>query len=125
MYYSAITATFSSAHALRHYAGKCERLHGHNWRVEVVVAAERLDPAGMGLDFTVLRAKTAEVIGEMDHRYLNELEPFLEVNPSSELIARYIHERLSTSVNDGRVKVSTVKVWESEGSWAEYRSDCE
>jgi 6-pyruvoyltetrahydropterin/6-carboxytetrahydropterin synthase len=121
MYYSAITATFSSAHALRNYGGKCERLHGHNWRVEVTVAAERLDEAGMGLDFTVLRAKTAEVLAVFDHRFLNEVEPFREQNPSSELIARHVFDSLSTTINEERARVYSVRVWESDGSWAEYR----
>jgi 6-pyruvoyltetrahydropterin/6-carboxytetrahydropterin synthase len=121
MYYSAITGTFSAAHSLRNYQGKCERLHGHNWRVEVVVATEELDKAGMGLDFTVLREKTAAVLAELDHRFLNECPPFTEVNPSSELIARHLFERLAGCVEDGRVRVAAVKVWESDGSWAEFR----
>ena len=121
MYYSAITATFSSAHALRNYCGKCERLHGHNWRVEVTVGSTELDAAGMGLDFTVLRAKTAEVVADLDHRFLNELEPFREASPSSELIARHFFERIAAAVDDGRVRVVAVKVWESDGCWAEYR----
>jgi 6-pyruvoyltetrahydropterin/6-carboxytetrahydropterin synthase len=118
MYYSAITGTFSAAHSLRNYQGKCERLHGHNWRVEVTVASEQLDQAGMGLDFTVLREKTTAVL---DHRFLNECAPFTELNPSSELLARHLFERLAGCVDDGRVRVAAVKVWESEGSWAEYR----
>ena len=121
MYLSAITATFSAAHSLRNYQGKCERLHGHNWKIEVVVGAERLDEAGMGLVFTVLRAKTAEVLAELDHRFLNEIEPFREANPSSELLSRHLFERIGALVNDDRVRVVTVRVWESEGSWAEFR----
>jgi 6-pyruvoyltetrahydropterin/6-carboxytetrahydropterin synthase len=121
MYYSAINATFSSAHALRNYAGKCERLHGHNWRVEVVVAADRVDVAGMGLDFTILRERTAALLGRLDHRYLNELEPFGVINPSSELIAQHLFEELSTAINDDRIRVYSVKVWESDGSWAMYQ----
>jgi len=121
MYLSAITASFSAAHALRNYGGKCERLHGHNWKIEVTVGADRLDECGMGLDFTVLRARTAEVLGELDHRFLNEVEPFRDANPSSELLSRHLHERIGALVNDDRVRVVAVRVWESEGSWAEYR----
>ncbi len=121
MYLSTITASFSAAHALRNYGGKCERLHGHNWKIEVTVGAERLDECGMGLDFTVLRARTAEVLAELDHRFLNEVEPFREANPSSELLSRHLFERIGALVNDERVRVVTVRVWESEGSWAEYR----
>ena len=121
MYYSAITATFSAAHALRNYQGKCERLHGHNWKIEVRTGAESLDEAGMGLDFTVLRERLAAVLAALDHRFLNDLEPFQACSPSSELIARHIFERLAPSVDDARVRLIAVKVWESEGSWAEYR----
>jgi 6-pyruvoyltetrahydropterin/6-carboxytetrahydropterin synthase len=121
MYYSAISATFSAAHALRNYQGKCERLHGHNWKIEVLTGTETLDEAGMGLDFTVLRERLGAVLAGLDHRFLNDLEPFQACSPSSELIARHIFERLSPAVDDGRVRLIGVKVWESEGSWAEYR----
>jgi len=121
MYRSAITATFSAAHALRNYQGKCERLHGHNWKIEVRTATETLDAAGMGLDFTVLRERLGAVLALLDHRFLNDLEPFQACSPSSELIARHIFEQLEPAVNDGRVRLVAVKVWESEGSWAEFR----
>lgn len=121
MYYSAITASFSAAHALRNYQGKCERLHGHNWKIEVLTGTEALDQAGMGLDFTVLRERLGTVLSHLDHRFLNDLEPFQACSPSSELIARHIFERLAPAVDDGRVRLVAVKVWESEGSWAEYR----
>lgn len=121
MYLSAITATFSAAHYLRNYRGKCENVHGHNWKVEVTVETGSLDAAGMGLDFTVLRRKTSEVLGDLDHRALNELPSFSEENPSSENIARYIFTRLREEVDDGRVRLRSVKVWESDTSWAEYR----
>jgi len=121
MYYSGITASFSAAHALRNYQGKCERLHGHNWKIEVQTATGTLDMAGMGLDFTVLRERLGAVLAQLDHRFLNDLEPFLTCSPSSELIARHIFEQLVPTVNDGRVQLVAVKVWESEGSWAEFR----
>ena len=120
MYLSAITATFSAAHYLRNYEGKCENLHGHNWKVEVTVETETLDGASMGLDFTVLKKETAKVLGGLDHGVLNEQSPFRESNPSSENIARHIFENLRGSVEDGRVRLRSVKVWESETSWAEY-----
>ena len=121
MYQSAITATFSAAHYLRNYRGKCENLHGHNWKVEVVVETEVLDDAGMGLDFTVLKRRTAEVLAGLDHKTLNEVTPFSEENPSSENIARHIFNALEGMVDDGRVRLRSVKVWESDTSWAEYR----
>ncbi len=121
MYFSAITASFSAAHALRNYQGKCERLHGHNWKIEVRTAAETLDAAGMGLDFTVLRERLGTVLAQLDHRFLNDLEPFLNCSPSSELIARYIFEKLEPTVNDERNRLAAVRVWESESSWAEFQ----
>ncbi len=121
MYHSAITASFSAAHSLRNYQGKCERLHGHNWKIEVLTGTESLDAAGMGLDFTVLRERLSAVLAQLDHRFLNDLEAFQTCSPSSELIARHIFERLAPAVDDGRVRLVAVKVWESEGSWAEYR----
>ncbi len=121
MYLSAITATFSAAHYLRNYQGKCENLHGHNWKVEVTVESGSLDSAGMGLDFTILRRKTSEVLGDLDHRALNELPAFSEENPSSENLARYIFTRLREEVEGGRVRLRSVRVWESDTSWAEYR----
>ena len=75
----------------------------------------------MGLDFTVLRERLGAVLAHLDHRFLNDLEPFQACSPSSELIARHIFEQLEPAVNDGRVQLVAVKVWESEGSWAEYR----
>jgi 6-pyruvoyltetrahydropterin/6-carboxytetrahydropterin synthase len=121
MYLTAITTSFSAAHYLREYEGTCEKLHGHNWKIEVAVETGELDRAGMGLDFRVLKEKTAEVIAALDHSVLNELPPFLEQNPSSENLARHIFSELVEAVDDGRVRLRGVKVWESDTSWAEYR----
>ncbi len=121
MFLTAITASFSAAHYLREYEGKCENLHGHNWKVEVTVESSELDRAGMGLDFRVLKEKTGEVLADLDHRVLNELPAFREQNPSSELLARHIFRELRASLDGGRVRLHAVRVWESESSWAEYR----
>jgi 6-pyruvoyltetrahydropterin/6-carboxytetrahydropterin synthase len=121
MYVSSITATFAAAHFLRNYGGRCESLHGHNWKVEVQAECSELDDAGMGLDFTLLRRETAKVLSTLDHTVLNELPPFREENPSSENIARYVFAELDRTVTDERVAVRKVRVWESDSSWAEYR----
>jgi 6-pyruvoyltetrahydropterin/6-carboxytetrahydropterin synthase len=121
MYVSSITATFAAAHFLRNYGGKCENLHGHNWRIEVQAECRELDEAGMGLDFTFLRRETAKVLSSLDHTVLNELTTFGEQNPSSENIARHIFTELDGVVTGGRVKMRKVRVWESDTSWAEYR----
>ncbi|MBM3250418.1 MAG: 6-carboxytetrahydropterin synthase QueD [Candidatus Omnitrophica bacterium] len=107
---------FSSAHNLRGYKGKCEELHGHNWRVQVEVAGEKLDKAGMLLDFKAMKAKLKGVLGGLDHKYLNNIPYFKKVNPTSENIARYIYDRVKAQ----GLKVNAVTVWESENSRATY-----
>ena len=121
MYLTTIATTFSAAHFLREYEGRCENLHGHNWRVEVTVRCTELDRAGMGLDFRLLKEKTANVLGLLDHSVINEKGPFTTLNPSSENLARYIFEEMTGALDDTRVTMHAVKVWESETSWAEYR----
>ena len=121
MYLTTVYATFSSAHYLRGYSGKCENLHGHNWKVEVTVETDTLDQAGMGMDFSVLRRTTGDFLSALDHKVLNELPPFREMNPSSENLAHHIFAGLQGKIDDDRVGLRSVKVWESETSWAEYR----
>jgi 6-pyruvoyltetrahydropterin/6-carboxytetrahydropterin synthase len=111
---------FAAAHNLINYQGDCENLHGHNWKVEVVVATENLDKAGLGLDFKVLKARTNAVLDTLDHKYLNDLEPFREKSPSSENIARYLFEELCKSFETDDVIVDSVNVWESDNACASY-----
>jgi 6-pyruvoyltetrahydropterin/6-carboxytetrahydropterin synthase len=120
MYELKIVTDFSAAHRLENFCGKCESLHGHNWKVEVFLRGDRLDNAGLVRDFGVVKAKTREVLAELDHQYLNDLPIFRQQNPSSENLARYLFERLGTTLNDGSVQVSRVSVWESDTSCASY-----
>ena len=120
MFEVAIEVWFSAAHSLRHYRGKCEELHGHNWKVEVTTMREDLDEIGMVIDFKILKEKTREIMELLDHHYLNELQPFTEQNPSSENIARYLYGELRTALQEEKVKLSRVTVWESEGAKATY-----
>ncbi len=120
MYELKIITEFSAAHNLRNFPGKCEALHGHNWKVEVVVSGEELDGSGVVLDFAEVKAATSKVMSEIDHRYLNELPFFVEHNPSSENIARYIFERLQEKITDERVRVRRVTAWESQDACATY-----
>jgi 6-pyruvoyltetrahydropterin/6-carboxytetrahydropterin synthase len=115
-----IIAEFAAAHRLRNFQGKCEQLHGHNWKVEVLVQAAQLDSAGLVRDFGEVKAITHEVLNRLDHQYLNELIPFKEDNPTSEHIARYLFDELSRRLNDERGRVSKVSVWESDSSCASY-----
>jgi 6-pyruvoyltetrahydropterin/6-carboxytetrahydropterin synthase len=111
-----VTTNFSSAHILRGYKGKCESLHGHNWKVEAEARSARLDKTGMVMDFHLLKDALAEVLSGLDHRYLNELPPFLKTNPTSENIARYIYERLEKRV----AGLHEVVVWENDFCRATY-----
>lgn len=120
MYEVSVTTGFSAAHQLEEFEGGCERLHGHNWKVEVRVRSRTLDDTGLVMDFRELRKHTEEAVRTLDHRFLNELEPFETMNPSSENIARYLFDILSLRVNDDRLTVSGVKTWESENSCACY-----
>jgi 6-pyruvoyltetrahydropterin/6-carboxytetrahydropterin synthase len=115
-----IVTDFASAHTLRDYPGACARMHGHNWKVEVEVEATRLDDVGMGVDFKVIKTATRELAGRLDHRYLNELEPFTEVNPTAENIAAYFHRELSRQLNQPHLKVSAVTLWETERACVRY-----
>ncbi|MFA6451625.1 MAG: 6-carboxytetrahydropterin synthase QueD [bacterium] len=114
--------TFSSAHRLREYKGRCESLHGHNWRARVYVAAEELDKLGMVIDFKLLKSALEESAGKLDHVYINDTPPFDAINPSAENIARWLYDEMRERLNDGRVRVTRVMIWESEASCAIYKS---
>jgi 6-pyruvoyltetrahydropterin/6-carboxytetrahydropterin synthase len=120
MYEVTVNAVISASHHLRGYKGKCERVHGHNWKVEATVRAVTLDPTGLVVDFGTLRALLRDVTEAFDHTDLNTLDEFKDQNPSSENLARLLYEKLSKKVNDDRVKVTRVQIWETEGSMAVY-----
>jgi len=124
MYEVSVDETFAAAHNLRNYYGKCENLHGHNYKVRVVLAGKELDDTGLLYDFVHLKRVIQDVIGGLDHKYLNELPPFDTLNPSAENIARYIFDasagKLPKSPN-GAV-ISSVTVWETDTSAATYRT---
>jgi len=123
MYHLMIKTHFAAAHRLVNYQGDCENLHGHNWNVEVTVAAQELDSAGLGLDFKILKRRTKTLLDELDHKYLNDLDVFREISPSSEQIARFIFGRLSQVLNDQNIQIERVTVWESEYACASYTPD--
>jgi 6-pyruvoyltetrahydropterin/6-carboxytetrahydropterin synthase len=120
MFQIARERVFSASHQLRGYKGRCERLHGHNWRVRVHVEAEVLDELGMVVDFHELDRIMETVLEPFDHRHLNELSPFNEVNPSSENLARFIGEGVKKLLTDPRVRVQCCEVWENDLSKARY-----
>ena len=119
-----IERNFSSAHQLRGYKGKCENLHGHNYRVEIYARGSELDNIGLLVDFGELKEAADEVVAYLDHRNINELPPFdVELNPSAENLARYILERVASRVGDDRVKVYKVRCFETPTSVATYQVD--
>ncbi len=120
MYEINIITTIAAAHRLRGYKGKCEEIHGHNWKVEVYIQSDKLDDLGMVMDFKVLKKKTEQFLKIYDHKYLNEVAPFDKINPSSENLARSIYKELSKKINNKNCKVSKVKVWESDDASANY-----
>ena len=115
-----VVTNFAAAHQLKMVAKKCENLHGHNWKVEVCVAGETLNDAGVLVDFGEIKKHLSKVIAMLDHKFLNELEFFHEGNPSSENIAMYIAKELRAAINDDSIKVTRVTTWESEDSCATY-----
>lgn len=120
MYELMVEAQFAAAHQLRGYKGKCENLHGHNWRVQVVVNVERLNEIGLGIDFHEIKKITNDAISALDHSVLNDIFPFTEINPSSENIAKWLYDSINKKMVDKDVGVSSVTVWESETASATY-----
>ena len=122
MFEVTVQQTFAAGHALRNYRGKCENVHGHNYRVEVKVQGEQLDSVGLLVDFVELKRAMKEVIDYLDHQFINDLAPFDKLNPSAENIARFFHERISAGLKtDVPVSIAEVKVWETDTSSAVYR----
>lgn len=125
MFEVSVEAGFAAAHQLRNYRGKCENLHGHNYKVRVTVQGEDLNSIGLLADFTELKAALREISEFLDHKFLNEIPPFTEINPSAENVAKYICDELQKSLREGAsevpVKIAEVKVWETDTSTATYR----
>lgn len=123
MYEVTVDAGFSSGHYLRNYRGKCENPHGHNYKVRVTLAGAELDSAGLLLDFKLLKQVMRPIIERVDHRMLNDLEPFTELNPSAENLARYFFDETNLQLKDmtaGRVRVKDCTIWETDTTTATY-----
>jgi 6-pyruvoyltetrahydropterin/6-carboxytetrahydropterin synthase len=123
MYEVTVEAGFSSGHFLRNYQGKCENPHGHNYRVLVTLAGERLDETGLLVDFKLLKGLLRPVVDRLDHQMINDLEPFTELNPSAENLARYFFDQTAARLGEmtgGRVRVKDCTVFETDTSFARY-----
>ena len=121
MYELTVKSAFEAAHFIRGYAGKCSRLHGHNWNIEAVVHGEELDSLGMLVDFKILKAELNKVLDDFDHRFLNDLETFTTENPTAENLARNVFKQLAASeIFSGATKLYAVKVFETPNSCVTY-----
>lgn len=120
MFEVSVQETFAAAHFLRGYQGKCERLHGHNYRVEVTVSGEKLDSIGMLCDFVVIKRELRKLLERLDHYFLNEVPPFDEINTTAENLAHYIWMEMQKALGAG-VNVSQARVWETDTCVATYR----
>jgi 6-pyruvoyltetrahydropterin/6-carboxytetrahydropterin synthase len=118
MYTVRIEDGFAAAHFLARYHGKCERLHGHNYKVRVTAAGTELDEGGMLVDFGVLKAAVRKVIAELDHSSLNDHPAFADGSPSAERIARLVHDRVCAEVPSARLTL--VEVFETDVNRATY-----
>jgi len=110
--------TFSAAHAIRGHTRGCENLHGHNYRVRIHVEAKALDELGMVIDFADLKIVAREVLDPFDHRVINDIPPFDARNTTAELLSQYVFEEVSRRIDDGRLRVSRVEVWENDTACA-------
>lgn len=114
-----VLTDFAAAHQLTMVGKQCENLHGHNWKVEVYVTGEKLNEAGVLIDFGEIKAHIRGIIKELDHTFLNDLECFKGI-PSSENIAVHIAEQLQKKMDGTNVRVSRVTAWESDNAAATY-----
>lgn len=125
MFEVTVEQTFSAGHALREYRGKCENVHGHNYRVQVTVEGEALNSIGLLVDFVELKRAVRAVVDRLDHQFINDLEPFTRINPSAENLAKYFYDEvtqgLAGSGDEFPGKVAAVRIWETDTSLAVYR----
>ncbi len=123
MYELMVEERFSAAHQLRGYKGKCENMHGHNFKVQVFVSADMLNNIDLAIDFHDLKDILKEALSGLDHAFLNDVFPFTEINPSSENIAKWVYDNVKKKVNEDHIAVSAVTVWESDTASATYYED--
>ncbi len=125
MFEVSVEESFAAGHALREYRGKCENVHGHNYRVRIVIEGEQLDRTGLLVDFSEIKRILRALIETLDHQFLNDIPPFDKLNPSAENMARYFYQEISRELKDGTrenpVRLAEVKIWETDTATATYR----
>ncbi len=127
MFEVSVEQTFAAGHSLREYRGKCENVHGHNYRVRVSVEGREVNKTGLVVDFVELKRRVRAIVERLDHQFINDLEPFTVINPSAENLAKYFYDELMDGFpqDNGRapVRIAEVKIWETDTSTATYRPD--
>ncbi len=121
MFEVTVEETFAAGHALRNYHGKCENVHGHNYRVQLTFSGPELDSIGLLVDFVEVKKLMHATVDRLDHQFLNDLPPFDQLNPSAENIAKYLYDVIGSGIGDKNVRLGQVKVWETDTSSATYR----
>ena len=122
MFEVTIEHTFAAGHALRNYHGKCENVHGHNYRCQVTVEGDALNETGLLVDFVELKKAVRAVIERMDHQWLNDFPPFDVLNPSAENMAKYIYDEVLREISlQPPVRIGAVRLWETDTASATYR----
>ena len=122
MFEVSVEQTFAAGHALRNYKGKCENVHGHNYRVRITMQGDQLDSTGLLVDFLDVKQLIGGVIDYLDHNFINDLPPFDQINPSAENLAKYFYDRVSGGLkSEVPVQVAEVRIWETDTSSAVYR----
>ena len=122
MFHVSVEETFSAGHALRGYKGKCENVHGHNYRVRVNAEGEQLDSIGLLYDFTHLKRILRELISGVDHKFLNDQAPFDAINPSAENLAKFFYDSASKQMQQAAnaPRITSITVWETDETSATY-----
>jgi 6-pyruvoyltetrahydropterin/6-carboxytetrahydropterin synthase len=124
MFEVAVEKTFAAGHSLRNYRGKCENVHGHNYRVRVTIQGERLASNGLLVDFADLKKHLLSIIDRLDHQFINDVEPFTVLNPSAENLAKYFYDELSQKMGQNGwevpFRIAEVRIWETDTSTAAY-----
>jgi 6-pyruvoyltetrahydropterin/6-carboxytetrahydropterin synthase len=124
MFQVSVDETFSAGHALRGYKGKCENVHGHNYKVRIILEGPGLDSVGLLYDFTNLKRILREIVGGVDHKFLNDQAPFDAINPSAENLAKFFYDEISRQMDamPGGARIARVTVWETDTTSATYWS---
>lgn len=121
IYTLTVTIEFSASHIIPGHPGKCRRLHGHNWKAEIHVTAQRLNDIGIAVDFQDIKRAAAEPIATLDHYHLNDLPAFEGIPPTAENVAAWLYREIAARINGNGVALSAVTLWETDRSRVEYR----